>query len=201
MAMRITDLLIERKAVYSKKRRWAAALSCGLALMAQQAFAHGDRRDDSGTAHVAPPHREQKAWGIAGERRAVTRTVRFSMNDRMRFSPQSVTVAEGETVRFIVKNDGKTMHEFVMGTKQELDDHAALMRKHPNMEHDEPYMAHVAPGRTGEIVWTFNRPGEFAFACLIAGHYESGMTGRISVVASAAGEALSSSNTLKEGIR
>ena len=46
------------------------------------------------------------------------------------------------------------MHEFVIGTKKELDEHAALMLKFPDMEHDEPYMAHVAPGKTGEIIWT-----------------------------------------------
>jgi len=39
----------------------------------------------------------------------------------------------------------------------------------------------VPPGRRGDIVWTFNRPGEFAFACLIAGHFEAGMRGTIRV--------------------
>lgn len=47
-------------------------------------------------------------------------------------------------------------------------------------------MAHVAPGRTGEIVWHFNRAGEFDFACLIPGHHEAGMVGRIKVVPAAA---------------
>ena len=51
----------------------------------------------------------------------------------------------------------------------------------PDMEHDEPYMAHVPPGQTGEIVWTFNRAGRFEFACLIAGHYQGGMKGIIDV--------------------
>ena len=55
------------------------------------------------------------------------------------------------------------------------------MVKFPNMEHDEPYMAHVKPGESGEIVWTFNRPGDFDFACLIAGHYQAGMVGKIKV--------------------
>jgi uncharacterized cupredoxin-like copper-binding protein len=49
------------------------------------------------------------------------------------------------------------------------------------MEHDEPYMAHVAPGKSGQIVWTFNRAGDFDFACLIAGHFDAGMVGRIKV--------------------
>ena len=105
------------------------------------------------------------------------------MGDDMRFRPGRIEVRQGETVRLRVRNGGRVMHELVIGTRQELEEHAALMKKFPNMEHDEPWMAHVGPGRSGEIVWTFNRAGEFAFACLIAGHYEAGMTGRIIVAA------------------
>jgi len=76
------------------------------------------------------------------------------------------------------------LHEMVLGTKQELDAHAALMRKFPNMEHDGPYMAHVRPATAGALVWNFNRPGQFEYACLIDGHYQAGMKGRISVTAS-----------------
>jgi uncharacterized cupredoxin-like copper-binding protein len=57
-----------------------------------------------------------------------------------------------------------------------------MMVKFPGMEHDEPYMTHVSPGKRGQIVWNFNRPGEFQFACLIAGHYQAGMVGTINVV-------------------
>ena len=55
------------------------------------------------------------------------------------------------------------------------------MRRFPNMEHESPNMAHVAPGKAEEIVWRFTKPGEFSFACLVAGHYEAGMTGTIKV--------------------
>jgi uncharacterized cupredoxin-like copper-binding protein len=55
------------------------------------------------------------------------------------------------------------------------------MIKFPNTEHNEPYMAHVAPGKTGEVIWLFNRAGDFDFACLIAGHYQAGMVGTIKV--------------------
>ena len=67
-------------------------------------------------------------------------------------------------------------------TKDVLDEHAALIGKCPTMERDEPYMAHVPPGKTGEIVWTFNRAGQFEFACLIAGHYQAGMVGLVTVI-------------------
>jgi uncharacterized cupredoxin-like copper-binding protein len=103
------------------------------------------------------------------------------MGDDMRFRPDRIEVREGETVRLVMHNDGKLMHEFVIGTPPDLAEHAALMVKFPDMEHDEPYMAHVPPGKTGEIVWTFNRAGEFEFACLIAGHYQGGMVGTIMV--------------------
>ena len=125
--------------------------------------------------------KEQKPWGIAGDRNAVKRTIEVRMIDAMRFAPDRIEVRLGETVRFVHRNDGKLLHEFVIGTKKELEDHAALMRKHPGMEHDEPYMAHVGAGKTAEMIWTFNRAGEFSFACLIPGHYEAGMVGRIIV--------------------
>jgi uncharacterized cupredoxin-like copper-binding protein len=111
------------------------------------------------------------------------RSVVFTMTDNMRFTPDTLKVRVGETLRIVVRNEGKMLHEFVLGTKKELDEHAALMVKFPTMEHDEPYMAHVPAGKSGEIVWTFNRAGDFDFACLIAGHYQAGMVGKITVAA------------------
>ena len=144
------------------------------------AFAHSD------AAHAkkaGPVKKEQKEWGIAGEAKAVTRTITFNMSDNMRFTPDKIDVKQGDTIKFVIKNTGKVMHEMVLGNKKDLDEHAALMLKFPGMEHEEPYMAHVAPGKTGEIVWTFNKPGSFDFACLIAGHYQAGMVGKITVAA------------------
>jgi uncharacterized cupredoxin-like copper-binding protein len=154
----------------------AVALACGLGSPA--ALAHGEAGHARKPAAVV---KEQKPWGIAGDAQAAQRTVEFVMSDDMRFRPDRLEVREGETLRLVIRNTGKLMHEFVLGTQAELDEHAAMMVKFPNMEHDEPYMAHVAPGRTGEIVWTFNRTGEFDFACLIAGHYQAGMVGKVIV--------------------
>ncbi len=141
-------------------------------------FAHGDQ------AHSQPersPVKEQKPWGIAGDGKAVKRSIRVAMDDSMRFAPAMLRIRLGETVRLVCKNKGRLLHEFVIGTQKELDEHAALMQRFPNMEHDEPYMAHVPPGTTRQIVWTFNRAGDFDFACLIAGHYQAGMVGKIKV--------------------
>lgn len=151
-----------------------------LAGAASLGLAHGD--DPKGHKATAVT-KEQKAWGIAGDARSVTRTVTLTMDDTMRFSPDRLAFKQGETVRFVIRNKGKLLHELVIGTQKELDEHAAMMLKFPAMEHDEPYMAHVSAGKTGGLIWTFNRPGEFDFACLIAGHYQAGMVGKISVAA------------------
>ena len=127
--------------------------------------------------------KEQKDWGIAGDAKAVTRTIEVRMSDEMRFSPAVIEVREGETLRLVHRNGGKQLHEFVLGTQAELEAHAALMQKFPNMEHDEPYMAHVGPGKRSEMIWNFNRAGEFEFACLIPGHFQAGMVGKIKVIA------------------
>jgi uncharacterized cupredoxin-like copper-binding protein len=66
---------------------------------------------------------------------------------------------------------------------RQLDEHAALMLKVLNTEHEAPYLAHVAGGKSGQVVWTFNRAGDLDFACLIAGHYQVGMVGKIRVAA------------------
>ena len=145
---------------------------------AHGAHDHSSTSDGSRQQSAVP---EQTDWGIAGDSKSVSRTIRIDMNDRMRFVPDTVSVKLGETIRFEVRNAGKVLHEMVIGTRKELDAHAEMMKKHPSMEHDEAYMAHVSPGKRGEIVWLFNRAGEFEFACLIPGHYEAGMRGRIRV--------------------
>lgn len=160
--------------------KWQSTLLMSSLLVASaHALAHGQNMH---AHHAKPVVMEQKPWGIAGAASQVVRTIDIRMTDDMRFTPSAIRVRQGETLRLRHVNQGQVMHEFVLGTKQELDEHAALMKRFPNMEHDEPYMAHVAPGQTGEIVWTFNRTGVFDFACLLPGHYEAGMVGQIEVV-------------------
>jgi len=143
------------------------------------AHAHGEAGHTSAAA--IPAVKEQKPWGIAGDAVAVGRTVTISMTDTMRFTPDTIEVEQGETVRFVLLNKGRLLHEMVIGTRAALAEHAEMMKKFPGMEHAEAYMAHVPPGKQGEIVWRFNRAGEFDFACLIPGHFEAGMRGSIVV--------------------
>lgn len=150
----------------------ASALLAG----ASASFAH-----DATSHHDASTPAVQQPWGIAGQASDVRRTITLQMTDDMRFSPAHLEVRQGETVRLRVENRGQLKHEIVLGTPQTLDEHAAMMLKHPGMEHGAPHMAHVDPGKAGELVWRFNRPGNFDFACLIAGHYQAGMRGTITV--------------------
>ncbi|WP_439587848.1 cupredoxin domain-containing protein [Hydrogenophaga sp.] len=163
----------------SRRHFQLALLALPWTLAAHAARAHGERHGSPSTTVV----KEQKPWGIAAEPREATRTVEIRMTDDMKLSPNHLEVREGETLRLRAVNQGRLMHEIVLGTSEELKAHAEMMKKHPGMEHDEPYMAHVPPGRRGDIVWTFNRAGEFEFACLIAGHFEAGMRGTIRVKA------------------
>src|SRR6476659_5008452 len=110
----------------------AAFLTGGIAHAHGDAAAHGDATSHGDTAAhgghgTAPAKKTQKPWGVAGDPKAVKRTVEIATRDEMRFSPSAIQVAQGETVRLVVRNDGKLMHELVIGTKKELDAHAATM--------------------------------------------------------------------------
>lgn len=154
-------------------------MAISLAAHSGQAAANGPPRHHGEKRQIST---EEKAFGREGHPKKATRTVVVDMNDNMRFNPPQLTVQQGETVRFRVKNSGKVLHEMVLGTMEDLKAHADMMRKHPGMEHDEPYMTHVRPGKTQTMVWQFTQPGEFHYACLIPGHFEAGMVGRITVV-------------------
>ncbi|HCY15459.1 MAG: hypothetical protein A2Z93_01630 [Curvibacter sp. GWA2_64_110] len=121
------------------------------------------------------------AAGQPGEQAKVNRTIEVTMDDNMRFNPGLITVKAGETIRFFVKNVGKTQHEMVIGTADELKEHAEMMRKMPGMQHAEPNMVTLAPGKRGGVVWQFSKAGQVDFACLIPGHMEAGMKGLITV--------------------
>jgi len=151
-----------------------------LALGIGAAYAHGDEE------HAAPrkfdaSKVEPTDFGQEGNPKKVTKTIQVDMADSMRFTPSDVSVKKGETIKFVVHNDGKVLHEMVLGTKQAIAEHAALMKKFPEMEHADANMAHVKPGKAGEIVWQFTKPGEFQFACLQPGHFEAGMVGKVFV--------------------
>lgn len=153
------------------KLRGSHALLCWLALAAAGAQA-GGTHGDTGV-------------GEPGKASQVSRTINVDMTDNMRFTPAEISVRQGETVRFVVRNLGSAKHEMVLASPAELKEHYAMMMKMPGMEHADDNMVSVAPGKTGEIVWRFTKSGKIDFACLQPGHFDAGMKGFV-VVAQAA---------------
>ena len=144
------------------------ASAIALSLAATGAFAHEDEHHTD-------------ILGKPGDPNKISRTIDVEMSDTMRFSPSDIKVKRGETIRFVLKNNGKVRHEMVLGSIEELKEHAALMQKFPEMEHADPNMVSVEPGMTGELVWQFTKAGTFDFACLQPGHFEAGMVGKVAV--------------------
>jgi len=132
---------------------------------------------DANHAH----EKEEAAAGKPGDLKKVSRSIRVSMSDKMRYTPSRINVKRGETIKFVVKNIGKIKHEIVIGSMAELKEHAELMRKFPDMEHAEPNQLTLDPGKSGVLVWQFTKAGTVDFACLQPGHFEAGMVGKVAV--------------------
>jgi len=126
----------------------------------------------------------EAAIGQPGVPAKVTRTVVVDMKDDMRFHSSIFSVKQGETIRFVAKNSGKVKHEMVLGTAKDLKDHYEVMKKNPEMEHEDANMVTVAPGKEGEIIWQFTSAGKVDFACLQPGHFDAGMKGLVNVARS-----------------
>ncbi|MEQ8653420.1 MAG: cupredoxin domain-containing protein [Kiloniellales bacterium] len=141
--------------------------------------------------------------GKAGKAANTSRTLEIILYDNY-YEPETIDVVAGETVRFIVRNQGELVHEFNIATPsmhrahqeemQMMVDHGVLEASSINTEaakamqasmghgmHDEPNSVLLEPGQTGEVIWTFPVPGNLEFACNVPGHYDAGMVGEFSI--------------------
>jgi uncharacterized cupredoxin-like copper-binding protein len=121
--------------------------------------------------------------GKPGVASKVSRTIQVDMRNGMRFKPSDIRVKQGETIRFVLKNTDNVKHEFSLGTPQELLEHYEVMKKFPDMEHDEPNKISLASGKRGEVIWHFTKTTAVDFACLHPGHFDAGMKGQVKVAA------------------
>ena len=145
--------------------------ACAALLIGGAAFAHDH-------AHHAFPA------GEPGDAKHAARAVEVTATDaegHMTFAPDKLDIARGEQVRFTIHNVGALEHEFVIGDKAGNAEHAKMMAEMPDMKHNDPNAVTVPAGKTATLVWKFSKPGAFEFACLIPGHYESGMHGVVNV--------------------
>lgn len=142
------------------------------------AYAAGGHGDDHAAEHA------EMMIGMPGDAASVDRTIEVTMREtddgEMLFEPRELEIAQGETIRFNVINKGELEHEFVIDTLERNAEHKEMMAK-MDMEHDDPNSVRLDEGGAGEVIWTFANAGTFEFACLIPGHYESGMHGSIAV--------------------
>lgn len=154
------------------KRIAPAALA--LALAATTALA------DGGHAHA-----DDWEIGRPGKAADVTRTIEIDMLEPegggMAFSPAELKIAKGETILFVVTNRGALDHEMIIDTVEGNMEHMKVMMMNPDMKHHDPNAVSLAPGESGELIWTFSQAGTFQFACLIPGHMDAGMHGPLHV--------------------
>lgn len=175
-----------------------APLVVALAVLAAPSvgFSAGEpEHADDAPAHHAPDHHAHAdhafAAGDPGDpgdlgdpgrpARVVPVTMREMEDGRMAFFPADLQVVAGEQVRFVLRNAGRTDHEFILDTAAHNAEHKLAMQRDPGMMHRDPNGTTVAPAATQDLVWRFTKPGTYEFACLIPGHYEAGMHGQVSV--------------------
>jgi uncharacterized cupredoxin-like copper-binding protein len=122
--------------------------------------------------------------GAPGNPKKPARVVEVVMKEgdgKMEYVPSRVEVKRGEQIRFVLKNAGELAHEFILASTADNLKHAELMKKFPEMEHDDPNSKTLQPKGNSEILWRFTKRGTFEYGCLIPGHREAGMTGIIVV--------------------
>jgi len=146
-------------------------------------------------------HGEKTSIGEPGKADKVTRTIEIKMFDNY-YEPEKLSIKEGETIRFVVKNAGEFVHEFAIGTTamhashqkemMMMMEHGALepdrinhnmmkmdMGGGKSMDHNDPNSILLEPGKSGEVVWKFSKTSAIEFACNVPGHYDAGMMGNI----------------------
>lgn len=143
-----------------------------------------DAGHDALSGHGAHAGHATLSFGQPGKPAQVARTVEVVLGD-MYYRPASLEVQAGETVRFILKNEGKLPHEFSLGDAASHAEHQrqmlAMQQMGHSMLHEDASTASVEPGGQAELIWTFSETGELQFACNIPGHYQAGMVGELRV--------------------
>jgi uncharacterized cupredoxin-like copper-binding protein len=121
---------------------------------------------------VTPSPSPSPSLGFVPGTKDNPRPVAMTADDQLTFFPNVVTAAQGETVKFSIKNVGKAEHEFMLGPAP-----AAFADKEGT-----PEVAGIGAGQTKSLTFTFTGSGPYAFACHEPGHFEAGMLGYVIVV-------------------
>ena len=107
------------------------------------------------------------------------RTIEIAMRD-IAFSPDKVDVRAGEKIRFVFTNRGTLTHDAFIGDAAAQEQHEKDMRS--GHDHGEGSNAiTLRPGKQGQLVYTFDRPGQVIIGCHEPGHYPGGMKVTVNV--------------------
>tara|TARA_R110002049_G_scaffold119991_4_gene274345 strand:+ start:2788 stop:3411 length:624 start_codon:yes stop_codon:yes gene_type:complete len=143
---------------------------------------HNMKKGDSEGHHGEGMGHGESIVGKPGSEDNVTKVVKVEATDQMRFIYEPFEAKAGETVKFVVTNTGKIMHEFAVGTKAEHKEHGKVMMANPNMRHgSSASMVSVDPGKTEVLIWEFGKPISAQLACNVPGHYQAGMHSDIKI--------------------
>lgn len=102
------------------------------------------------------------------------RTVDVEMRD-IAYSPTSIDVRVGETVRFNFKNTGQVEHDAFIGDAAAQDAHEKEMREGHGEHGKEANAVSVKPGKSASLTHTFDKAGQLLIGCHEPGHYTGGM--------------------------
>jgi len=109
------------------------------------------------------------------------RTVEILALDSMAFDPDRIRVQAGETIRFVVTNQGLLEHEFAIGSRAEQQEHAQVMI-HGGMREDTSMAIRLLPGETKELIYTFGSDTDIGYGCFVIGHFPLGMSGAFDII-------------------
>lgn len=163
--------------------RWRSFAACAvLTMLSGSAMAHGEHGPVDKNIRVENPiEAVSTSFGRMGSSREISRTVEIDMSEDRRIAPSDISVNQGETIRFLIRNSSKELHAFMLGSAAEIDDRASEVKSGALTVEDGMSSRRVAPGRSVELVWEFTTEGIFEIACLVTGHADPVMRGRISV--------------------
>ena len=189
------------------------SLSAGVSAASHHGAGHGGGHEQPAASQMGSPmggghmgghmSGSPMAIGTPGKASDVSRTIDIAITDN-RFTPETIAIKKGETIRFRITNNGQFVHEFNIGTsamhakhQKEMTmmvEHGVLEADRINharmkmdmgggktMEHNAPNSVLLEPKKSAEIIWKFDTDASLEFSCNVPGHYDSGMMGRIKI--------------------
>ena len=157
------------------------ALALAALLVVTPALASGEHGGHAGhEGHDMDHMADLSRFGEPGDPAKADRTITIKARE-MAYDLSTLTIRAGETIKFVLVNEGTQSHELGIGDAEYFAAHRKMMAS-MKMDHgDMPNMTVAEMGETKSFAWTFTKPGAFEFSCSMPGHAELGMVGKIVV--------------------